>query len=173
MPGRYALVSLLLLLGVAGPASAQEGSPQPSGDSGRVEVLDGGFAVTIPEGWTVMVDTSEPPEFTERPLLTATAPDGGSCEVSRQDAGVWNSLEEWVGTVLLRLRGFGPLDFASVELPAGGSVRIDLDLGDGQSSSFFLGSDLGFYVLGCQTEEAPLDRWLSIAETLEILPVER
>lgn len=78
---------------------------------------------------------------------------------------------EWVGTVLLRIRKFGPLDFASVQLPAGGSVRIDLDLGDGQGSSFFLDSDSGFYVLACRAEEAPPDRWSSIAETLEFVPV--
>jgi hypothetical protein len=174
MPGRYALLTLLLLVGAAAPASAHEGSPQTSGDSGRVEVPEGGFAITIPEGWTVLVDTSEPPEFTERPLLTAIAPDGGPCEVSRQDATSWNSLEEWAGTVLLRLREYGPLDFASVGLPTGDAVRIDMDVPEeGRSLTQYLLTDgAGFYSLACIASEPPADRWLPIAETFEFLPVE-
>ena len=170
---RARLVTLLLILAAAAPTSGQEATPDAIGGGGRVDVPAAGFAVSLPVGWTVMIDTSEPREFTERPVLTAIAPDGESCEVSTHEPDAWNSLEEWAGTVLLRLRGFGPLDFGYVELATGDAVRIDLDLGERESSSFFLESDAGYLAIGCIAEAAPLDRWLSIAETLEVLAVVR
>jgi hypothetical protein len=123
----------------------------------------------------VVVDTSEPPEFTVHPLLTATLQGGESCEVGLQDATSWNSLEEWAGTVLLRLREYGPPGFASVGLPAGDAVRCGSTWTcprRGDHTQYLLTDGAGFYSPACIASEPPADRWLPIAETFEFLPAE-
>ncbi len=60
-----------------------------------------------------------------------------------------------------------------LELPAGPALRVDVRRWDGwDGSDFYLADGLRWYELDCGAETAPDDRWLSVAETFEFLPVE-
>jgi hypothetical protein len=164
-------------IGAGDPAVAQSPSASLTALDQRVEVPEAGFAVAFPDDWTVVVDTSEPAEFTEHPVLTATLPDGESCEASLQDGTSWSDLDDWAESALKTFQGFGPEVEATstgLHLPAGDAIRIDLELPEeGFSAALYLLTDgTAFYGLMCNASDPRADRWLSIAETFEFLSEE-
>lgn len=60
----------------------------------------------------------------------------------------------------------------AVRLPAGSAERVDFadNEGGGRFSVYFVWDDGFVYELTCRGDELPDDRWLSIAETLEVDP---
>ena len=64
------------------------------------------------------------------------------------------------------------LSVAPVTLPVGEVTRIDYSLGPLDYSAYYLTDGIRLYLLQLQGLDTPEDRWLSIAETFEFLPVE-
>jgi hypothetical protein len=83
-PGRVRAMTFLLPLAlVASGCSPEETAPSSSlgavGEVGRIEMAGSGFAITIPDGWTVEVADPEPDVFSAKPgtaweALRASAP---------------------------------------------------------------------------------------------------
>ena len=170
------LATFLLSIG-AGPAVAQ--SPAPSLDPEpvpqRVEVPEAGIAVTFPDDWAVEVRPLVRVEATVPTVLSAEAPGGDTCEVALPDDPTRSSLHDWAESFLSTFRDFGSAATSTaLRLPAGDAIRIDLELPDTGSSSvvYLLTDGTNFYGLMCRAPDAPEDRWLSVAETIEFLPVE-
>ena len=183
------LVTCLLGVG-AGSATAEEPLPSPETTGQRVEVPEAGYAVTLPEAWTLetrevveRTDSPEGPTEETRSIQSyAVAPDGSaSCllvedrlEESLDDPSA--ALDE---TAAYHRSRYEPVlvEMSSVELPLGRAVRFVVDFadwGDEAVGAVYLLSDgVDLFVLSCVAPEPPEgDWWLSIAETFEFLPEE-
>jgi hypothetical protein len=152
---------------------AQSPPPSRTALDQRVEAPEAGIAVTFPDDWVVEVQ----PVMSDA-VLSAEAPSGGSCEVTLQDGSRWSSLDEAAEFFASVMSDFGPeveATSTALRLPVGDAVRIDVELPEEESSAaFYLLTDgTTFYVLRCAAfSDPPEDRWLSIAETFEFLPME-
>jgi len=190
---RLAITTLLVcMLSAPGAAvvSAQEPSPSVLAHVGRVEVPAAGYAVTLPEGWTM--ETHEVVEGTDSPdgpteetrsiWSYAFAPDGSASCLLFEDRLVESlddsstALDE---TAAYHRTRYEPVlvEMSSVELPLGLAVRFVLDYtrtGDeGVGAVYLLSDGDALVVMSCVAQEPPDgDWWLSIAETIEFLPEE-
>jgi hypothetical protein len=186
------LTLAFLLMGVSGLAtgctliSQPSPSPSPVTVTGRVEVPTYGFALTVPDDW--VIDPLGAPEYGE------ADPDLGPSSVlyawhGPQDVQA-HRCDMWVDASMQppatladyaqqRVRDFErdrdiSGESAPVELPAGHGMRTTLSydyefvLGH---SEYILARDGVFYTLACIGKDPPEDRWLSIAETWEWLPI--
>lgn len=52
------MTATLLAIGAIGPAAAQETDPAPVGTGGRVEISDGGYALTFPDDWVYILPSA-------------------------------------------------------------------------------------------------------------------
>ena len=131
---------------------------------------EAGYAVAFPDDWVVEVG-----RVMCAAALSAEAPDGGSCEVTQQDGSRWSSLDDAAEFFVSVLRDFGAAPTSTaLRLPVGDAIRIDMELPDTGSSGvvYLLTDGTDPYSLMCRAPDPPEDRWLSIAETFEFLPVE-
>jgi len=185
------------LLGIgAGSAAAVAETPPPApvGVGGRVEVPGHGFALTLSPEWVwvrqspadaaAFADTLEAvmdPEDAEEYISIAGSLQGSFGDrnpliAKRGDVrGDVAGIEGVVGDLVAAAEGADDgtgLSVDPVTLPVGEITRIDYSLGPLDYSVYYLtdGSDL--YSLQLNGLDAPEDRWLSIAETFEFLPVE-
>jgi hypothetical protein len=164
-----------------------------------LEFLPGGpaaaadYEITFPDGWTVRQPTSEealsmfrgfPPE--QRPLvranLMAEPPDqSATCTLVDESVLVvgrttWTSVEDAIVAEVVAAQK-RPRQAVSgsalLELSAGRVGRVDM-LYDGAVtiSTFHLTDGTAWFYLQCGAADPPDDRWLSIAQTFEFLPVE-
>ena len=184
---------VLCLLGVGFSEGAAAQSPEPSTEvaattsvppepaSQRVVVPEVGFAVSFPRDWAVDARTvpfSEDsvlpgPDVEASIFVNAYVPgrlDG--CRVS-----LWRSVDmtpeglaEWQAGL-----ANSPIPVTPVSLPAGDAYRIDSNAeaaGEPGSAAYVLGLRGDILQLTCLSEDPPEDRWLSVAASLEVVPIE-
>ena len=157
-----------------------EGIEFPTDGERRVELPAAGFALTLPDGWSIHTSGLAGASNVGRQHLIALRPDGPRCNVWHwQDAPI-------DGVALGDLGGFarafmatfreGSIDVQMTEtrLPAGQAIHIDdrPPTADWYRTAYLLTDGAGYYSLTCYGFEPPDDRWLSIAETFEFLPAE-
>jgi len=160
-------------------ASAEMWSPLhvPVMHGGRVEAPEAGIAVTFPDDWVVEVRPIVRAEFISDAVLSAEAPGGASCEVMVQEGIPWSSIDDWAESVLQTFGSYGPeveVTSTALRLPVGDGIRIDMEVPEEgfSGATYMLTDGATFYGLMCDASNPPEDRWLSIAETFEFLPVE-
>ena len=185
------------------PVAVPTGSPEttteaptaaPTGT--RVEVTEDSFAITFPPGWTAEArPMDEAPDAATGAF--GTSPDGAAeClahyygNLGEEDFGEedfqgdhnivpymepgWNAfMEQWAA----QYGGEEWPDGHSVEwaqpIPAGPAARA-FDPGAPLPVSYFVTDGYGVYQVACgPTSAEPSDRWLSIAQTLELFRAER
>ena len=163
--------------------------PAPQLVGGRIERPTAGFAVVFPDDWEV---TDLPPAFSQGPeveeggrgrvryVLVAVEPDSdASCGViDVTDVATasppWTSVDDAVAArqaALAEEPDAGMPTTTFIELPAGRAGRLDVTLGR-DTSRWYFSEGAAWFSLSCASSEPPDDRWLSIAETFEFLPVE-
>ncbi len=156
-------------LGESGPCSAPASAPEAR-RGGRVEASWAGIAVTFPERWEVDVERGPwtEPDF-EGPVLVLAGygtSDTGSfayCSVSVHDGSDydWSTARAW-SDAALEIGGAPALYFDVVE-PWGPMTDY--------RATFVIAGPESVFTLECSSDDPPVDRWLSIAETLEFLTV--
>jgi hypothetical protein len=164
-----------------------------------LEFLPGGpvpaarFGITFPDHWTVRQLTAEEVHSMfrvfprhERPLLRARLlaerPDGEeSCRVVDRSAAEAvrseaRSIEETMAADIAASQAASThavVDSAILDLPAGRAGRVDVLVGGSVAISWYhLTDGRSWFYLQCGAREPPDDRWLSIAESFELLPLE-
>jgi hypothetical protein len=164
----------------------------PAGEAGRIVQAVEGFAVTFPDDWTVhepepgllhsLAPTSVPRDLAGYDVLLIAYSDERreACTVrdgtrARQADPGWTSLKDAVAGDLEAYR-LDPTtvdtDSGYIELPAGQAAFSGHLVEHGfYSRTYYLVSADAWFVLGCGARDRPEDRWLSIAETFEFLPV--
>jgi hypothetical protein len=179
------LISCLLGISAGSAVVAQTPSPSPSLDAVplRVEVPEAGFAATFPEGWVVETIFGDSgvvsPDASTRCLTFGERFDERIDDPAAfldKIAAIWPNFSD-----------DGPLpviETSEIELPAGRAIRFiadftldpEFDESDSDSAryltTYILTDGLGFLTLACYAPERPDDDWLSIAETIEFLPIE-
>jgi len=192
---RFAIVLLAACLLPIGVATSTAQSPLPTTDPGsyHVEVPEAGLALTVPEDWLVQVpmeeldvpgfpahaslwqvlmssNTREYPEAgaggCQIVLVQANDPDAGT--VTLEDVAAW-------GNPFGNDPGPGE-PTTEVILPAGPGSRLDVvehaDDGDWYGVTYGLAAPNGIAWLMCiGFGERPDDDWLSIARSLEFIPL--
>jgi hypothetical protein len=194
---RLSVVTLVIGLLAIGPgpaAMAQASSPAPapsiapSDVPGRFVLPEGGYAVTFPEGWEVLV---LPVDWSPIPVVRAEEGHDGEvsdavpfCEIKVHgpcdeqpgracatiiDEEVAEEVAWWQSGVDIEV----PSAVASeaVALPAGYAVRIDVTYSERDSDRAFYWLTDGHVLVSllCLATRGPDDRWLSVAETFEFL----
>jgi hypothetical protein len=194
---RLSVVSLVIGLLAAGPglvAMAQAPSPSPqtsealSATGGRFVLPEGGYAVTFPDGWEVLI---LPVEWSPIPVVRAEEGHDGEvsdavpfCEVKVHgpcddqpgrtcatiiDEEAADEVAWWQSGADIEV----PSAVASeaVALPAGYAVRIDVTYSERDSDRAFYWLTDGHVLVSllCLAARGPDDRWLSVAETFEFL----
>lgn len=179
------LITMILTIGLvgasAGLATAEEPSTSPEPADHRVEVPDAGYALTLPEGWTIQteevveqVDSPDgPTKETHSTWSYAFAP-GGSASCLLLPDQLEGSLDETAATHRSR---YEPVlvEMSSVDLPLGRAVRFVLDyagIGDeGVGAVYLLSDGDSLTVMSCIAPQPPDDDWwLPLARTIEFLP---
>jgi hypothetical protein len=136
----------------------------------RVEAPEAGIALAFPDDWVVEID----PIMSDA-VLSAEGPGGGSCGVELLDPTRWSGLDDAAEFFVSVMRDFGAVTTSlALRLPVGDAFRIDAEVPEeGFFSTIYLLSDsTSSYGLMCDASDPPEDRWLSIADTFELLPVE-
>jgi hypothetical protein len=177
-------------------AATGAGPSSPPESSQRVEVLEAGYAVTFPEDWVVEIveedsDTAilvvaQPerfgPEVELQPLLVAEGPDMQErdafslCTLVRY-APIDITTDEFMNEI------FGQSDWAVVESLREGLSRVLVDeMYTGRILArapealyvdhYAIAADNAVAFLWCTGMESHRDDWLSIAESIELLPAE-
>jgi hypothetical protein len=182
-----AVLSAMLLTastaGVAAQGPESDAGPQPQ----RVEVPEAGIVVAFPSDWSVVVqmirDEAEiPPELSEAGpvdrwiVLDAAAPDSSGCElVMYGDHPLgFDDHAAWIQTGYSEEADIVSVAATPVALSLGPAIRFDVATeGAGAWTSYLFESDDARYHLGCGSAEPPKDDWLSIAETIESIPMLR
>ena len=193
---RFAIALLAVCLLPVGVATSTAQPPLLTADPGghRVEVPEAGLALTVPEGWLVWVPMQEldAPELPAHSSLwqvlmasnTHEYPEAGAggCQivlvrVDDPDAGTvaLEDVARW-GNPFGNDPGFGESTTTEVMLPAGTSSRLDVvehaEDGDWYGATYDLAAPNGIVWLICiGFGERPDDDWLSIARTLEFIPL--
>jgi hypothetical protein len=183
----------LCLLSVGLPESTAAQSPEaspgaaaarpiPSGPpSQRIVVPGVGLAVSFPHDWAVDVRTVPfsgdsvlpAPDVEASILVNAYVPgslDGCRVSLWRSADMAPDELAEWQAG----LAG-PPVPVTPASLPAGDGYRIDLSTemaGEPDSAAYVLGLRDDILQLTCLSRDPPEDRWLSIAASLEVVPIE-
>jgi hypothetical protein len=169
--------------GAGAAVLAQSPSPSPDVVPLRVVMPDEGFAATFPGGWVVEVIGGE--SFVVSPDRVARCSTTGEWfnEPTDDPAAVL----EKVAAIYPVFSDGDPLPVVETswhELPAGRAVRFTMDYGldalPGESdegfgryhTTYIIADSLRLIFFGCWSPERPDDDWLSIAETIELLPEE-
>jgi uncharacterized membrane protein YhaH (DUF805 family) len=165
----------------------------------RVERPTDGFAISLPRDWEYAVaaeadpkawwdsEVADPNETHERFLSQggvlmsrqATPLAVNSCHVSditslAAEPPVFITLADAVDNIMLREDDpeVVSVDSAVMDLPAGRVASVDTMYKDGLDERDYVFKDgKAWFLLQCFSTSAPEDRWLSIAETFEFLPV--
>lgn len=135
-------------------------TPVPPQEGGRVEVTWAGLAITFPAAWEIRVKPAPEVSTSGATVLVAFGPAETTCAIDIYDPA---SVETW------RDAGFEP----ALELTISGlaAERFDDLWGGGATgvSAYNIYPPGLHYSLLCMAPVAPDDRWLSIAETIEVL----
>lgn len=161
-------LSSLTAVAPARAATLYEPTPGPTAAptqaGGRAEVPWAGVAITFPETWEVRF--KRPPGAALQggaAILVALGPDSAICTLDLFDPA---TVEQWEDV------GIEPV----AELTVAGvpALRYDDMWGGGAFgvSSYAVFTPGIQYSLLCKADVAPEDRWLSIAETIELRPAE-
>jgi hypothetical protein len=189
----------LLAAGVAQAVTAQSAGPtqseQPTQSAGptgavgvtqRVEVPEAGIAMSFPADWTIRIpmsgrvsDVPANPDATEpaceTTLIWALGDDGRWCDVDMYE-GTGLTLEEHAAWLQAKLQAVFKVDrflaTTSVELPFGTAIRIDMDdaVRDRTWRMYLFERGAEHYLLSCADQLHSEDDWMSVAETIELLP---
>lgn len=93
----------------------------------------------------------------------AYPPEAGWSVVLRAAGGAMPSRSEGVSWL--------PAERDELTLPAGPATRVVHDLADGRSGTqYSVSATGGVLILACYADATPPDRWLSVAQTLELVP---
>jgi hypothetical protein len=183
---------LASLLGVGtGPALAQSPSPRIAEGGQRIEVPEAGYALALPEGWTLeiqeVVEGTDSPDGTTEETRSiwsyAFAPDGtASCLLleDRLEGPVDDSTAALDETAAYHRSRYEPVlvEMSSVALPMGRAIRFVVDYagagGEGVGAIYLLSDGDALIVMSCVAADPPDDDWWhSIAESFEFLPAEQ
>ncbi len=116
-------------------------------------------SMLFPETWTARAKRAPGVDVQGASLLVAFGPDESMCMLERYRAG---SVETWQDV------GVNPTAVLTID---GRKVeRFDDMLGYGgpAASAYSIHAGEQLYSLWCSADQAPLDRWLSIAETITL-----
>jgi hypothetical protein len=172
------VVGTLLGIGSSQAVTAQSPSPGPLEVDQRIEVPQAGIGVAFPADWTVDIRTVPLSDRSELPgpeveasiLVNAYLPyEFEGCRVS-----LWGSLGMTPGE-FAQWNSPSDLEVKRIILPVGEVFRVSLikdDPVEPDIELFILSVEEDTLMLTCLGDDPPLDRWLSIAETLEFLPEE-
>lgn len=166
-PLAVVVATLALILAAYAPTAAVvrfEPTPEPVperwGAEVDVAVAWAGVSMRVPASWTVRVKDEPATGFASgASLLAASGPGDTMCMLHMFDP---RKIETWqdVGVV------------AADELTIAGHRTERFDdmwgTGSGISSAYSIYAGERLYSLLCSAERAPADRWLSIAETIEL-----
>jgi hypothetical protein len=163
LPTLLALVSL--------PSLASDDLAGPTVVTEAVDDPDVRAALRFPAGWR-----SEAPRGELRPRFVNALGVDERCEVTtrRSDfADLVTDVDDFV-VGLAPGSGFIFLAREAVELPAGAAERVDVAANEegGRWSVYSAWDDGYVHELWCRGDELPEDRWLPIAETLDLAPDE-
>ena len=158
-----------------------------------------GYAISLPRDWTWAVAGEAHPEDWWDPevvgdvhqryeeeladglTLLALSPRSAApnqwCKVFMAQGPGWDTLAEAGADLVSRLEESAAVisvESAYHDLPSGRGLSIDAHWRHGRDTRDYLCTDgKRWMLLTCGTNEfAPVDRWLSIAQTLEFLPAE-
>ncbi len=143
-------------------------------------VPEAGFALTLPEDWSVVFTREDRPTTTGQMVMLAFMPGEDTCRAwywphGRHADVAWSDLEGFVEAFIAMFRSApATLATTAIELPSGSAVRID-DVDEGanlERSAYLVTDGTSYYSLTCFGVAAPQDRWQSIAETFEFRPAE-
>ena len=146
----------------------------------RIEVPARGFAIDFPADWTVSGLDRTGGRGVLRAIQSLGATDRtglGECWIEdHTDAGGTDgpqTIDDWLDERVEALAWMGQPVVTRVELPSGPIGHLDWpgEL-DTQTKWLFI-EDGRRLLLACHAEQPPEDRWLSIAETFELLPDEK
>lgn len=182
-----AIVATSLLVPIAAQVTvAESSSPDPGAALSRVDVPEAGISLAFPEGLSVNVvmereEVDLPPEAAESGpvyvwvVLSALAPDGHGCQLGMYESYPLTLEEhaEWIGQQADDVGFAGTVESTHVSLPAGDAIRIDLeDAEQGfYGTAYLMESHAARYQLRCFDFAPAEDDWLSVAETVEYLPM--
>ena len=146
-------------------------------ESGRIERPEHGFAVAFPDDWTVHAIS---PEYSDEVVAGAGAEGLMTALLVGfdEDTGAGCSVGE--ATLFMRETGWASVDAfidgtaaEAISLPAGATARADRVGQDGRPGTQYTYMEGGeWFALGCYADDPREDRWLSVAETFEFLPVD-
>jgi hypothetical protein len=165
-PAAATLAVTALAVATAAPASATVvfvPTPAPVPDAWRAEVPVSvewaDVSLRIPDEWTVKIKRAPAVEVSGASLLVAFGPDDSMCMVEYY---VSDKVDSW--------QDVGVSPSAELSIDGHPTERFDDMLGPGGASASAYSVDAGelVYSLYCTAEQAPADRWLSIAETLVV-----
>ena len=180
------VLTTILLTTSAAAAVAQEPEPIPDPGSQRVEVTEAGIALAFPDDWSTVVQMVReeailPPQLSGADpvdrwvVLESAAPDGSGCGMVMYDEHPL-SLEahaEWIESGYGEEADVISTTVTHVGIPVGDAIRFDVVIKDtGVLVAYLFESDEARYQLGCMDAERHEDDWRSIAETVELIPLE-
>ena len=184
---RAIMVMMAAVLLTAAGVAAQEPASDPGSDPQRQEIPEAGIAVAFPSDWNVVVQMVReeailPPELSDAEpvdlwvVVEAAASDDRACAILRygeHPLGL-DDHAAWFESSLAEESDVTSVASVAAPLPLGDAVRIDAIIEDtGALTSYLVESDQSRYRLDCISADRPDDAWLSIAETLESIPMEQ
>ena len=124
-----------------------------------VDVEWADVSMLIPETWTFRVKRAPVVETNGASLLVAFGPDESICLLDSYEAG---TVETW--------QDVGVEPVAELSIDGHPTERFDDMLGTGAPTASAYAIDAGSrtYALLCTADQAPTDRWLSIAQTITV-----
>ena len=175
---RVGLLAGLLVMALGSGVAAMEASPSPATGVQRVEVLEAGVALTVPDDLVVETPMQELGGGVVQ-VLTALKPGSGGCWIALAppaDASV--ALRDYADVVMSVAKLNPTYEFAEemadVSLPVGPALRAYMvqhfPEGDLHQARYILAAPDGFAVLSCIGYDRPEDDWFSVAESFEFLP---
>lgn len=161
-----AAVAAALTVGAVAPASAVivfEPTREPPPEAWLAEVPVAvewaDVSMRIPDDWTVSVKRPPAVETTGASLLVAFGPGESTCLFDYYVAG---TVDTWQDA------GVRPTEELTID--GHPTERFDDMLGTGAATASAYAIDAGERVYGllCKADQAPADRWLSIAQTISV-----
>ncbi|MEX1295024.1 MAG: hypothetical protein AB1Z67_02525 [Candidatus Limnocylindrales bacterium] len=161
-----ALLAAVFLAATAMPAAAtvvfvptREPAPESWPAEVPVDVEWANVSMLIPEAWTFRIKREPGVETNGASLLAAFGPGKSTCLLDYYEAG---TVETWQDV------GVSPV--AELRIDGHPTERFDDMLGSGAAAASAYAIDAGSrtYALFCTADQAPTDRWLSIAQTITV-----